>query len=319
MSPADRGALPTEREDPASAGLDRLSSRAGLELFHRADLEAAAAVAAVHDELARAVDLVATRLAAGGRLLYVGAGTSGRLGVLDAAECPPTFQSSPEQVQAAIAGGTPALAGAVEGAEDDAAAGAAAVAERGFGAADVVLGISAGGTTPYVHGALEEARRRGAATVFVACVPAALAPDRADLSIRLPTGPELLAGSTRLKAGTATKMLLNALSTLVMARLGKVHGNLMVDLRTGANAKLVDRGERLVMRLAGVEREAAARLLERSAGRVKVAVVMHALRLSPESAEQRLARAGGFLARALGAPDGAGAASDAPPLPRSDQ
>jgi len=319
MSGPDRGELPTEEVDPASGGLDRLTTRAALELFHRADLQAAAAVAAVHPELARAVDLVAARLGAGGRLLYVGAGTSGRLGALDAAECPPTFQSPPEQVQAAIAGGPSALTGAVEGAEDDAVLGARAVAERGFGAGDVVLGISAGGTTPYVHGALEEARARGAATVFVACVPAALAPDRADLSIRLPTGPELLAGSTRLKAGTATKMLLNALSTLVMARLGKVHGNLMVDLCTGANAKLTDRGVRLVMRLTALERAAAARLLERAGGRVKVAAVMQAHQLAPEAAERRLALAGGVLSRALSGSERGGEARGEPPRGGCDQ
>lgn len=301
MSGEDRGHLSTEAVDPASAELDRLSTRDALALFAAADRAAVAAVEACREDLARAVDTVAERLERGGRLLYVGAGTSGRLAVLDAAECPPTFQSNPAQVQAAIAGGEAALVGAVEGAEDDAEAGAAAVRERGIGAGDAVLGITAGGTTPYVHGALAEARRRGAATIFFACVPRSEVPDAADVSIRAVTGPELLAGSTRLKAGTATKLALNALTTLVMTRLGKVHGNLMVDVDTRANRKLVDRGERLVMRLAHVDREEAAELLRRAAGRVKLAVVMHARRLDAPAAEAVLARACGRLREALGA------------------
>jgi N-acetylmuramic acid 6-phosphate etherase len=295
----DRGHLVTERADPRSAALDTLSTRAALALFAQADREAAAAVAAAHAELAAAVELVAARLAGGGRLVYAGAGTSGRLAVLDAAECPPTFRSAPEQVQAVIAGGPPALRAAVEGAEDDAAQGAADLAARGVGERDAVLGITAGGTTPYVHGALGEARRRGAATLFLACVPRAEVDDDYDVSLRLVCGPELVAGSTRLKAGTATKLALNALSTLVMVRLGKVHGNLMVDVDTSANAKLVDRGERLVMQIARVDRARAAGLLERAGGRVKVAALMGVRGVDAAHAEARLARAGGMLRVAL--------------------
>lgn len=296
---AERGHLDTERIDPRSAALDSCSTTEALALFARADREAVEAVDAARGDLARAVELCAERLARGGRLLYVGAGTSGRLGALDASECPPTFQSPPERVQFLIAGGPPALTGPVEGAEDDAGAGARGVGERGIGADDVVLGITAGGTTPFVHGALAEARRRGAGTVLLACVPASQVPAEVDVDVRLPTGPELVAGSTRLKAGTATKLALNALSTLVMVRLGKVHGNLMVDLDTRANTKLVDRATRLVERLTGRPRGEAARLLGQAGGRVKTAVVMDARSCGREEAEELLTRAGGVLRRVL--------------------
>ncbi len=296
----DRGELATERPHSASGALDRMGAREALALFARADREALAAVESADEPIAAAVELVAERLREGGRLFYVGAGTSGRLGALDAAECSPTFHSPPEQVQAILAGGPPALVRAVEGAEDDERAGATAIAERGIGAKDVVLGISAGGTTPFVHAALAAARSRGAATIFLACVPAADAPSRADLDIRLPTGPELLTGSTRLKAGTATKLVLNALSTLVMVRLGKVYGNRMVDLETHTNAKLIDRAERLVMELASVDRSRATTLLQSAGGRVKTAVLMQRRNLDRETAERHLADSGGFLARALG-------------------
>jgi N-acetylmuramic acid 6-phosphate etherase len=295
----DRGNLDTERVDPRSSHLDELPTAEALALFARADREAAAAVEAAGPALAAAVDLVADRLARGGRLLYVGAGTSGRLGALDASECPPTFHSAPDQVTFLIAGGTPALTGPVEGAEDDAAAGARGVADRNLGRDDAVLGISAGGTTPFVHGALAEARRRGAATLLLACVPRTQAPAEVDVDLRLLTGPELLAGSTRLKAGTATKLALNALSTLVMARLGKVHGNLMVDLDTRANTKLVDRATRILIELTGLPRAAAAELLERADGRVKIGALMHLGSLGPQEAERRLAQVGGHLRRAL--------------------
>ena len=300
----DRGHLSTEQRNPAAAQLDRMSVLEAVDLMTSEDARAVEAVAAVREELAAAVDLVSERLAAGGRLIYVGAGTSGRLAVLDAAECPPTFRSDPRQVQAILAGGRAALTAAVEGAEDDAEEGAAQVAVRDVGPGDVVLGISAGGTTPFVHGALGEARRRGAATIFLACVPRAEVGDEADLSIRLATGPEVLAGSTRLKAGTATKLALNTISTLVMVRLGKVHGDLMVDLDTSANVKLVDRARRILAAITGVEPELAAALLERAGGRVKVAAVMHARGIDARAAEDRLAQRGDFLWRAL-EPDGA--------------
>jgi len=297
--PQDRGHLETERVRPGSAFIDPLSTREAVALFAQADLEAARAVEAAGDAITLAVDLIAPRLARGGRLLYVGAGTSGRLGVLDAVECPPTFQSDPEQVQALLAGGDAALVGAVEGAEDDAAAGAHSVRARDLTDSDVVCGIAAGGTTPFVHGALREARRCGAGTVFVACVPQEQAADEAEVSIRIVTGPELVAGSTRLKAGSATKMVLNALTTLTFARLGKVHEGRMVDVDTSRNHKLVDRGARLIAELGGVEREAALELLEAAGGRVKVGVLLARGVPGPEQAEALLLAAGGSLGRAL--------------------
>ncbi|TAJ21184.1 MAG: N-acetylmuramic acid 6-phosphate etherase [Planctomycetota bacterium] len=301
-SPAtgSRAHLPTEQANPASARLDELDTLAAVDVFAAEDRRAVEAVAAARASIAAAVDLVAERLRSGGRLFYCGAGTSGRLGVLDAAELPPTFQSDPALVQGLIAGGERALLHAVEGAEDSRELAHAMLAERELAARDVVLAIAAGGTTPFAHGALEAAQRAGAASIFLACVPFELAPDSADISIRVVTGPEVLAGSTRLKAGTATKLVLNTLSTLVMARLGKVHGNLMVDVNTQANAKLVERGIGLVMQLAGVERAAASELLRRAEGGVKAAVVMHAQRCDLAAARARLAAVGGVLRRALG-------------------
>jgi N-acetylmuramic acid 6-phosphate etherase len=243
--------------------------------------------------------MAAQRLRAGGRLFYVGAGTSGRLGFLDAAECPPTFGSDPGQVQAILAGGTEALLGAVEGAEDDREAARAAILRCDVGPHDLVIGISAGGTTPFVLAALAAARGRGAGTVLLACVGPEHAPAEVDLEIRLATGSELIAGSTRLKAGTATKIVLNTISSLTMVQLGKVHGNLMVDVNTRSNVKLVDRGERLVVQLAAVDRAAARRLLEAAGGRVKVAVVMARHGVGPEEASSRLQAAGGRLRQAL--------------------
>ncbi len=301
----DRGArdhLPTERADPATAALGSLArddAAAAVDLFLAADAGVVAAVAEARDDLARVVELVADRLGAGGRLVYVGAGTSGRLGLLDAVECPPTFGTDPDRVQAILAGGDGAFRCAVEGAEDDRDAAGAELEARGIGAGDVVLGIAAGGTTPFVHGALDAARARGAATVFLACVSRTDVPDSADLSVRLVTGPEVLAGSTRLKAGTATKLALNLITTLAMARLGKVHGNRMVDVNTAGNAKLVERGRSLVQELVGCERERAAELLEAAGGRVKPAVVMGRLDVGLEQAEERLEAAGGFLDRVL--------------------
>lgn len=296
---SDRGHLDTEGVDPRSERLDVETTAEALALFGRADQEAVDAVAAARPALERAVDLAAERMAQGGRLVYVGAGTSGRLGALDASECPPTFQSDPGQVRFLIAGGRAALTGPVEGAEDDEQAGAEGLASLEVEGRDVVLGISAGGTTPFVHGALAEARQRGAGTIFLACVPAEQVPASVDVDLRLITGPELLAGSTRLKAGTATKLALNALSTLVMVRLGKVHGNLMVDVDTSANVKLVDRGERILMRLTGLERMAASRLLQQAGGRVKVAAVMHGAGVGGSEAQALLEAAGGHLRRAL--------------------
>jgi N-acetylmuramic acid 6-phosphate etherase len=296
-SPRDR--LPTEQPNAASADLDRLSTGDAFDVMSREDSGVAAAVARAKPEIVRAVEIVAERLASGGRLFLVGAGTSGRLAVLDAAECPPTFGTDPRQVQGVIAGGPRALVGAVEGAEDDRGAGEREIEERGVGVKDVVLGISAGGTTPFVHGALARARGAGAATLFLACVPRELAPDEADVSIRIPTGPEVIAGSTRLKAGTATKLALNMLSTLSMVRLGKVHGHWMVDVDTRGNAKLHDRGIGLVARLVPCDRARAAALLAEADGRVKIAIAMGRRSIDAATARTRLAAADGFLRRAL--------------------
>jgi N-acetylmuramic acid 6-phosphate etherase len=258
-----------------------------------------AAVGAARASVCRAIDLVAERLARGGRLLYAGAGTSGRLGALDAAECPPTFCTPASMVQAVLAGGADALLGPVEGAEDDAAAARRDLDARAVGPLDVVFGISAGGTTPYVHAALARARERGAATVFLACVPFELAPDTADVSIRLDTGPEVLAGSTRLKAGSATKLVLNRVTTLALAKLGKVHENLMVDVDASANAKLVERATSIVERLTGLARPEARGLLERAGLSAKTAVAMHARGVGRPEAERLLLDAGGVLGRVL--------------------
>lgn len=289
--------LPTEGENPRSAELDRMSVAAALELFEREDESIHAALRAARGELAAAIELVSARLAAGGRLIYVGAGTSGRLGVLDASECPPTFHSDPAQVQGRIAGGPEAILRALEGAEDSLELGRAAVAD--VSAKDIVFGIAASGRTPFVHAALGEARARGAATVMLACVPFALAPDSADVSIRVVTGPEVLTGSTRLKAGTATKLVLNRVTTLAFARLGKVHGNLMIDVDTRGNAKLRARGVRMLQRLTGLAQAEAEALLTRAGGRVKPAVLMQRARVDLATAEARLAAVGGSLRRAL--------------------
>jgi N-acetylmuramic acid 6-phosphate etherase len=219
--------------------------------------------------------------------------------VLDASECPPTFCTDPGLVQGILAGGEKALTSSSEGAEDDRAAGGRELSARGVGAKDVVVGIAAGGTTPYVHGAIEAAKRLGAATVFLACVPSDLAPDSADVSIRVVTGPEILAGSTRLKAGTATKMVLNMLTTLSMARLGKVYGNLMVDVATRGNAKLRQRGIGLVATLVECDRARAEQLLDSADGSVRVAVVMGRRKLDALAARLLLEQSGGSLRRAL--------------------
>ncbi len=279
----DRGHLMTEQANPRSHALDRLSTAELVDLFVTEDRRPQEAVAAAAPALAEAIDQIADRLHQGGRLFYVGAGTSGRLGVLDAAECPPTFCSPPELVQGVLAGGAPALLRSSEGLEDQRDAGAEALRDRGVGAADCVVGIAAGGTTPYVHGALDYAGSLGALTIGMACVPSAQASLPCAIDIRLLTGPELLTGSTRLKAGTATKMALNILSTGVMVRLGKVYGNRMVDV-AASNSKLVDRALRILRDLAGVPWEDGERLLQAAGGSVKLALLMAATGLEAEPA-----------------------------------
>jgi len=297
--PPDRSHLPTERPNPRTEDIDALDVRTVVERIHAEDRRAFDAVGETLDALAEAVEKVVAALRAGGRLIYVGAGTSGRLGILDAAEMPPTFGTRSDQVQGVIAGGPEAVFEAREGAEDVAQDGARAVADRTVGPADVVVGIAAGSTTPFVHGALGEARRRGASTVFVTCVPTAAAPpaEGVDVVVAPVTGPEVIAGSTRMKAGTATKLVLNTLTTAAMIRLGKTYGNRMVDLRV-TSAKLEDRGRRLVRELAGVDDETAGALLEASGGRVKTALVMARRGVDRTTAERLLEEAGGFLRRA---------------------
>ncbi len=287
----------TEAVNAASRELDALSLADAFDVFDAADEGVNAAVRAAKPAIVAAIELVAERLTRGGRLLYAGAGTSGRLGVLDASECPPTFQSDPTQVQGRIAGGPEALTNAVEGAEDSFELGRAALADAG--PLDVVFGIAASGRTPWVHGALERAKECGAATVFLACVPLAAAPDRADVSIRVVTGPEVLAGSTRLKAATATKLVLNRVTTLAFARLGKVHGNRMIDLDTRANAKLWRRGIGILRDLTELPEDAAEALLRRAQGQVKAAALMELRGLALEQARARLVTRGGSLRRAL--------------------
>jgi len=294
----ERGHLLTEQVNPNSSNLDQLSSLELVDLFNREDAQTLAAIAAARTQLAQAIDLTATALHNGGRLFYIGAGTSGRLGVLDAAECPPTFCTSPELVQGIIAGGAGALVRSSEDLEDRFEDGAEAIAHRQVTELDVVVGITAGGTTPYVHGAIQSARQRGATTILIACVPAEQVSIEADLDIRLLVGPEILAGSTRLKAGTVTKMALNILSTSVMVQLGKVYGNRMVDVAI-TNHKLHDRALRIVQDLTHLGREAAAQLLEHSGRRVKLALLMHWTGLEPAEGDRLLTEHRGNLRAAV--------------------
>jgi len=290
--------LLTEQPNPAAEGLDARPTEEILRVMNCEDHHAPEAVARAIPAIARAVDVIVERLRAGGRLFYIGAGTSGRLGVLDAAECPPTFGVSPEQVQGIIAGGEGALARATEAREDDPAMGARDLTARGFAAGDVLVGIAASGRTPYVLGAAAEARRLGAATIGICCTPDSELRRAVDIPIELLVGPEIVAGSTRLKAGTATKLTLNMLSTAAMIRLGHVYGNLMVNVQP-RNEKLRDRARRIIARAAGVNAARAAELLEASGGAVKVAIVMARLGMDRAQAEARLAARGGRVSEAL--------------------
>ena len=285
----DRGHLLTEQSNPRSRRLDQLATKDLVNLFVEEDRRPQEAVAGASDALAAAVDAISKRLSSGGRLFYLGAGTSGRLGVLDAAECPPTFCSDPDLVQGVLAGGTPALLRSSEGLEDLEQAGRDDLYRHGFRQGDCLVGIAAGGTTPYVRGGLSYACSIGALAIAMACVPKDQAPLPCDIDIRLLTGPELLTGSTRLKAGTATKMALNILSTTVMVRLGKVYGNRMVDV-AASNSKLVDRSLRILRDLIGVEREEGLALLALSDGSVKLALLMKAANLSKDQARSVLER-----------------------------
>jgi N-acetylmuramic acid 6-phosphate etherase len=296
MHPRDN--LITEQRLPDSMALDTMSVADALALMNRQDALAIAAVVEQSANVAKAIDLVVHAFKHNGRLIYFGAGSSGRLGVLDASECPPTFRTDPEMVQGVIAGGPAAMFEAQEGAEDDAAAGAAAVDEKSVTDKDVVMGIAAGGTTPFVHGALRRAIALHAKTIFLSCVQPVPGEPPVDVTIRPLTGPEVLTGSTRLKAGTATKLVLNQITTLAMVQLGKCYENLMVDLRA-SNQKLRDRAARIVSQLTGVPRDIAVELLTRSDGHVKTAVVMHHREIDREQAGQLLKSCDGNLRLAL--------------------
>jgi N-acetylmuramic acid 6-phosphate etherase len=289
----------TETPNPRTANIDQLPTLDILQVMNNEDASVAVAVRRVLPAVARAVDTIADHLRAGGRLLYVGAGTSGRLGVLDAGECIPTFSTDPATVQGILAGGAQALTEPVEGAEDDYDAGYHTLIELGVGEHDVVVGIAASGRTPYVIGALQAARERGAATVAVTCNEPAPMLELADIPIPVVVGPEIIAGSTRLKAGTAQKMILNMLSTVSMIRLGKVYGNLMVDLKV-TNQKLAQRARGIISKVAGVSEEEAANLLAQTHNEVKPAIVMALLGVTPEEARARLDAAGGMLREVIG-------------------
>jgi N-acetylmuramic acid 6-phosphate etherase len=297
-----RGHLLTEQVNPNSQNLDQLSALELVDLFNREDAQTIAAIANARESLAKAIERTATNLYQGGRLFYVGAGTSGRLGVLDAAECPPTFCTPPELVQGIIAGGAAALLRSSEALEDQTEGGAAAIADHQIKSLDVVVGITAGGTTPFVHGALKAAQGRGATTVFIACVPAEQVPAQVDVDIRLLVGPEILAGSTRLKAGTVTKLALNILSTCVMVKLGKVYGNRMVDVAV-TNSKLRDRALRILTDLTDLDRDGAAALLEKSDRKVKLALLMHWTGLDAKTGLGLLVQHQGDLRQAIVAAD----------------
>jgi N-acetylmuramic acid 6-phosphate etherase len=297
-SPIERGHLLTEQVNPNSHNLDQLSALELVDLFNHEDAAAIAAIAAARIPLARAIERTAEALRQGGRLFYVGAGTSGRLGVLDAAECPPTFCTPPELIQGIIAGGAGALVRSSEDLEDRTEDGVAAIAHRHITDLDVVVGITAGGTTPFVHGALLATRQRGATTIFLACVPIEQVTIDVDIDIRLLVGPEILAGSTRLKAGTATKLALNILSTGVMVQLGKVYGNRMVDVAV-TNQKLRDRALRILQDLTELDRQEAALLLEKSDRRVKLALLLHWTGLSKVEGDHLLTQHQGRLREAI--------------------
>lgn len=290
--------LLTEQRNPASEAIDELSTQEILALINREDAGVAAAVERQLPALCLAVELVVGVFSRGGRLFYAGAGTSGRLGILDAAECPPTFNTPPEWVQALIAGGASAVFQAVEGAEDRREQAAVDLKQRDFGPGDALVGIAASGVTPYVLGALDHARACGAATVFFTCSPSAAAAVDAKVKIVPEVGPEVITGSTRMKAGTATKLVLNMITTTAMVRLGKTYGNLMVDLQP-KNAKLRDRAQRILRTLTGLAEEQAGDLLTQAGGELKVAIVMGLCGLEPAAARQALAAHEGRVKQAV--------------------
>jgi N-acetylmuramic acid 6-phosphate etherase len=297
MESMNLATLLTESRNPLTEHIDELPTLEMLRVINNEDAKVAEAVAAVLPEIAKAVDEIAVRVNDGGRVFYIGAGTSGRLGVLDASECPPTFSVPPTLFQGLIAGGDSALRKSSEQSEDSPEQGAADLAAAGFNGQDTLVGIAASGRTPYVLGALQHANPLGALTIALACVPDSPMSTLADITIAPLTGPEVLTGSTRLKAGTATKLILNMLSTGVMIKTGAVYGNLMVNVQP-TNAKLVDRAQRIIMAATGIDQPNAAALLEKS-GSVKTAIVMQKLSLDRPTAESKLNTHKGSLSALL--------------------
>ena len=290
--------LTTEQRNPESEQVDALSTRGIVELMNRQDHAVAAAVAMELDSITRAVDVIVHAMKQSGRLIYIGAGTSGRLGVLDASECPPTFNTPPELVVGLIAGGPSALVRAIEGAEDHPEHGERDLKDIDLSPVDVVVGIATSGRTPYVLGGLQYAQSLGCTTIGFACNRLSELEQVADIMICPVVGPEIVSGSTRLKAGTATKLVLNMLTTAAMIRLGKTYGNLMVDLRA-TNSKLRDRSKRIVAMLAEIDEQQAAETLAQCDGEVKTAIVAHRLKIAADAARERLHQADGHLRRAL--------------------
>jgi len=291
--------LLTEQVNAASRGIDARTTSDILGIINDEDRKVAASVGAEVPQIAQAVDRIVEVIRSGGRLFYIGAGTSGRLGVLDAAECPPTFHVPAELVQAVIAGGQAAVSRATEASEDDPESGRSDLLARGFTAKDALVGIAASGRTPYVLGAIAAAKELGALTIGIACTPESELSHLVEIAITPLAGPEVIAGSTRMKAGTATKLVLNMISTAVMIRLGYVYGNLMVNVQP-SNSKLEDRAKRIIAEAASVNYEKAGELLRAAGGSVRTAIVMARLSLDRASAEARLAAAGGRLSEALG-------------------
>jgi len=296
MTGLDR--LLTEQPNPASASIDELATEDVLRIINAEDHKVAGAVERVIPAVARAVDAIVAAFERGGRLFYIGAGTSGRLGILDASECPPTFSVPPEMVQGVIAGGEAALSRATETTEDDPAIGARDLAARGFTRNDVLVGIAASGRTPFTLGAVAEARRQGAVTVGISCTPDSELARAVDIAITPLVGPEVVAGSTRMKAGTAQKLVLNMLSTGAFVRLGYVYGNLMVNVQP-KNHKLRDRAQRIVAQTAGVSQQRAGKLLAEAGDSVRTAILMAKADIGREEAERRLAAANGRISKAL--------------------
>ncbi len=298
LEAVDTVSLATEASNPASRNLDQLSAQEIVKLMNSEDATIAEAVRKVLPQIGQAVEVITERLQRGGRLVYMGAGTSGRLGVLDAAECPPTFNTSSEQVLGLIAGGLDALVSAAEAAEDDPELGRKDAARINLSEKDALVGLAASGRTPYVIGALQYAREVGAAAIAVTCNSPSALEEVAEITIAPVTGPEVLAGSTRLKAGSAQKMVLNMLSTATMVRLGKTYGNLMVDMRP-TNAKLRRRAARIVAEATGQDENSALEALEQCGGETRTAIVALLAGVTPQEARERLGKAGGFVRKAI--------------------